>query len=431
MRQLALALISFAFAHAASAGVVFVNLGTGPPPAQLGFRPTSPFALEPQAAIPNGTTVFSIPGSPIGGSLEVSPPLTKATKPGTWSSWSHGYSGPVFTLLGGETSVTLSVPPNSLGFYFYAQPASPGSFSITATSDNGTSSGPITVSGNGGARGFGFYGTNGDRIFSVTVQAGQGSGGLGLAEFGVVSALAGCTVMDIDLGDTVEDAWTSACASSHGFESFAKYYAFTLTERTGVQIDLQTSISDAYLYLLAGRGPFGPVIAQDDDGGNGLNSRITISLDPGDYTIEATTLHSEAEGPFTLRLMRAGSCVPDPTTLCVEHPPGNSRFQARVHFETTQGGGAEGDARVIPLADVGVPLGGILWFFRQENPEMLLKILDGCAVNGHFWTFYSAATNVGFTVTVDDTLVPRAKTYTNPDRTAAPPMLDTHAFTCD
>jgi hypothetical protein len=428
MKRVALALASLAWAHIASAGVVFVNLGTGSPPAQLGGRPTIPFATGPQAAIADGEFVGEIPGSPVG-ALQISPSLRKATVPGTWGSWSHGYGGPVFTTDGAD-SVTFFLPANALGFYFYAQPAALGSYGLTATSDNGTSSGPIMVSGNHGARGFGFYGTEGTRISSITVEADAASGGLAVGEFGVISAQAGCAVMEIELGDTVDDTWSSNCASTNMSGSYAKFYAFELTAPGGVQIDLQTSIADAFLFLLEGRGLFGPVIASNDDGGEGLNSRITIPLDPGEYTIEATTLSDQAEGPFTLRLARAGSCNSDLTTLCIEHPSAGSRFQARVHFETTQGGGAAGDAEVIPLADLGVAQGGIFWFFRRDNPEMLLKVLDGCAVNGHFWVFYSAATNVGFVATVVDTLAGETQTYINPDRTPALPLLDTLAFEC-
>ena len=68
-----------------------------------------------------------------------------------------------------------------------------------------------------------------------------------------------------------------------------------------MQIDLQSS-TDTYLYLLSGSGMNGSVITSDDDGGTGLNSRITRSLSAGTYTIEATTYSSGATGSFTLSL---------------------------------------------------------------------------------------------------------------------------------
>ncbi len=37
---------------------------------------------------------------------------------------------------------------------------------------------------------------------------------------------------------------------------------------------------------------------------------------------------------------------------------------------------------------------GLFWFFDDDNWEMLVKVLDGCGTNGHFWVFLAAATDV-------------------------------------
>jgi hypothetical protein len=122
------------------------------------------------------------------------------------------------------------------------------------------------------------------------------------------------------------------------------------------------------------------------------------------------------------------ACVASDTVLCVDDSPGDGRFKVSASFQTAQGGGRFGKGQAIPLSQLGVVHGGLLWFFAGDNPEMLFKIVDGCAVNGHYWAFLSAATNVGFTVTVDDTLRANSKTYTNADLTAAPPVQDTSAL---
>ena len=61
---------------------------------------------------------------------------------------------------------------------------------------------------------------------------------------------------------------------------------------------------------------------------------------------------------------------------------------------------------------------------------MLIKIIDGCSITQHFWVFYAATTNVGFTVTVIDTQTGHQAVYTNADQHAAPPVQDTSALTC-
>ena len=60
------------------------------------------------------------------------------------------------------------------------------------------------------------------------------------------------------------------------------------------------------------------------------------------------------------------------------------------------------------------PNSGHFWFFRQEDIDLTLKIVDGRAVNGHFWVFYGAVSNVAFTLRVTDRGTGRTKTYLGP-----------------
>jgi Trypsin len=124
------------------------------------------------------------------------------------------------------------------------------------------------------------------------------------------------------------------------------------------------------------------------------------------------------------------ACTPDPTTLCIDDQPGDRRFQVKVAYRTSQGGGRSGAGNAVPLAGLGVDQGGLFWFFSPDNPEMLVKVIDGCPVDGSFWFFSSASTNVGLTTTVTDTATGHTKTYTNPDLTPAAPVADTAALPC-
>jgi len=127
---------------------------------------------------------------------------------------------------------------------------------------------------------------------------------------------------------------------------------------------------------------------------------------------------------------QATGCTPNATTLCIDQNPGDSRFMVQVSFHTTQGGGFSGSGNAIGLSSLGVTEGGLFWFFTNSNPEMLIKVLDGCTVNSHFWVFFAATTNVGFTVTVTDTQTGHQAIYTNADKHAASPVQDTVALTC-
>lgn len=121
-------------------------------------------------------------------------------------------------------------------------------------------------------------------------------------------------------------------------------------------------------------------------------------------------------------------CVPSSTTLCVSKSGNDRRFEVRVQFRSSATNGQGG---AVSTNSIGLTRGGMFWFFNATNPEMLVKILDGCAVNSRFWVYLAATTNVEFTATVRDTHTGRLRTYLNPLNTAAVPVQDTSAFaTC-
>lgn len=126
----------------------------------------------------------------------------------------------------------------------------------------------------------------------------------------------------------------------------------------------------------------------------------------------------------------AGPCVPADDTLCIDGEPGDRRFRVQVAYETAQNGGLKGQGSAVPLASLGVTSGGLFWFFSPTNPEMLIKVLDGCEVNGRYWVFHAASTNLGLTTLVTDTLTGASKTYTNPDLTPARPVQDADGLPC-
>ena len=135
-----------------------------------------------------------------------------------------------------------------------------------------------------------------------------------------------------------------------------------------------------------------------------------------------------------LRNAAGSACTPDATTLCIDNSlnPGDRRFRVTMSFETTQGGGRKGDALAIPLTAVDVTKGGLFAFSDPENPEVLVKVLNGCnGANPSFWVFYAPTTNFGFELTVFDTLKNQSKTYVNPDRNVASSVGDRQALaTC-
>lgn len=126
-----------------------------------------------------------------------------------------------------------------------------------------------------------------------------------------------------------------------------------------------------------------------------------------------------------------GGCVPGPTTLCIDNQPGDARFKVTVQYATALGGGQAGTATAQPLTGLGITKGGIMAFLNPANPEILVKVLNGCNSSGFFWVFYAATTTFGFNLTVEDTIAGGSVTYTNPDQNPAATVTDIRALnTC-
>jgi hypothetical protein len=124
---------------------------------------------------------------------------------------------------------------------------------------------------------------------------------------------------------------------------------------------------------------------------------------------------------------QANACVKSDTVLCISDKAGDGRFQLTVDFHHAGGASGSGQASIGTL---GQGQGGSFWFFGQNNPEILVKVLNGCGVNNKFWVFATAGTNVGFDLHVLDTVTSQSRTYSNPDNVAAVPVQDTSALPC-
>ncbi|QQR73315.1 MAG: hypothetical protein IPJ17_17790 [Holophagales bacterium] len=114
----------------------------------------------------------------------------------------------------------------------------------------------------------------------------------------------------------------------------------------------------------------------------------------------------------------SGSCVPSSTVLCLN----NGRFKVETTWRLPSG--AAGAAHPLKLtADTGT-----FWFFSASNVELVVKVLNGCGVGGHYWVFAGGLTDVATVVKVTDTTTGAVQTYTNPPGVQFQPIQDTSAF---
>ena len=115
------------------------------------------------------------------------------------------------------------------------------------------------------------------------------------------------------------------------------------------------------------------------------------------------------------------SCSANSHTLCLDQ----TRFAVTASFTDTPQG--------LPVQATAVPLTadtGYFWFFDPANVELVVKVLDGCAVNDRFWAFAGGLTNVNVLLQVTDTRTGETKPYSNALGTAFQPIQDSSAFPC-
>ena len=139
---------------------------------------------------------------------------------------------------------------------------------------------------------------------------------------------------------------------------------------------------------------------------------LSVFLTQLDAHPEPITVQTNA---VTLEVVKA----PDTVRLQDE------RFAVTVDWTTADGS-----------AGTGRPIHGssddstLFTFFERDNWELMVKVLDGCALNGHYWVFTSAATDAGYVVSVTDSDTGDRWTDANPIGVRAPAVADTTAFPC-
>jgi hypothetical protein len=121
----------------------------------------------------------------------------------------------------------------------------------------------------------------------------------------------------------------------------------------------------------------------------------------------------------------SAECDPDPWTICLN----NDRFKVQAHFLTSSG--VSGRARMAKLTGDT----GYFTFFSESNVEGILKVLNGCSFNSHYWVFGAGLTNVRNIITYTDVhgnpIVGTVETFINGGDVPFAPIQDTSAFaTC-
>ncbi len=200
--------------------------------------------------------------------------------------------------------------------------------------------------------------------------------------------------------------------------------------------------NDGYLHLYQGTfnpaSPLTNLFAGDDDGdlGVGTSQLESLSLTAGHYALVTSSFGGGTSvGTFqnTIHCSTAQpqgapcngyyyTAIPQEDSICL-----NNRFLVGVDNISAS---ATGLGHVVPVASKDT---GLFWFYDSDNYEVMIKVLNGCGVNSHWWVFAGALTNQSYRLRVFDTHNPGGgiNDYINVFPNQAPAITDINAFaTC-
>ena len=116
-------------------------------------------------------------------------------------------------------------------------------------------------------------------------------------------------------------------------------------------------------------------------------------------------------------------CAPQTAPLVFDGG-NNTRYNVRMCYETSEGTVGEGKAGIWASGQ-----SGLLWFFTRDNAEVLIKVLNGCGFNNHWWVYVAPVTDLAFNLYVIDS---EGNTWSHHNRQGdtASTRSDNEAFRC-
>lgn len=158
-----------------------------------------------------------------------------------------------------------------------------------------------------------------------------------------------------------------------------------------------------------------------------------VAAGEDEESLRGSTVEWEAETddlperPWSQRTL-SELCSRDAATACLQ----NGRFRVRVGWRTTS---ASGTGEVMSFAGQRTEnVDSVFYtFFGATNFEMGLKVLDACRpeLGDKYWVFLSGLTDQGWSVTVEDLAMGRARSYANAVGSLSTTVRDSTTFDCD
>ncbi len=142
------------------------------------------------------------------------------------------------------------------------------------------------------------------------------------------------------------------------------------------------------------------------------------------YTIEEASNYAETKVKDSVFDYE---CSESEYNVCLQ----SARFhvEVQVFYKNSSGDQVSQKARVKKaLLNSTNKTSSLFYFFSESNPELLVKVIDGCDVNGKYWVFGSAGTDLDYSVFVTDNATGIRRPY---HRNSTNPLInDASAFPC-
>jgi len=250
--------------------------------------------------------------------------------------------------------------------------------------------------------------SGGELVISVTF-----AGTVTAPDSGGADAIDGFIDVDADQnGNTGDIPWTDFITGSDTTGMGNEFYVdlFSYSGDDGAA-DLVDDLSEE----VAGR------VAVDFTS-HSMTIAVPLALVDGDGSVDVAAIVGTAAEATDVVPNSGSVSGPDPTAALIH----GNRFRVTVDWR-----GFEDPGGAALVSELRTDDSALFYFIDPDNLELLVKVIDACSFNDHYWVFYAAATDVEFTVTVTDTRTGSQQQYSNPLGRLGGGINDTFAFaTC-
>ncbi len=242
------------------------------------------------------------------------------------------------------------------------------------------------------------------------------------AELAEQTGFAGCTIRDLNAAVNILHPVVGALAVAIGAQADRSLYA---PAASSCGSSLNTRF-DGDSPIAANSCPPHPVMRPAEElevfDGQRVDGTWTLHIEnaaQSEGTLQSWGFAADVDCDTRPAPPPPSSCVPGPTTLCLNE----NRFEVTVAWRTNQGKSGQGTGVRL------TPDSGYFWFFDPANAELMVKVLDACAhPYDRYWVFSAGVTNVEVTLLVTDTQTHQSKIYINPLNRTYVTVNDTDAF---